>query len=247
VDNHFDRTFEVAPQIGFRYVEFNCWFASDLTPQGIRRARRRCEETGLTPAALYGGSFGASGPLDLGKDVGHKLRMIEAAVELGCRRIVATGAARGQGGGLDEIVAVLEQITPVAEAHDVLICLENHAQNNLETIADYQRVFAAIPSPNVGLCVDTGHFTGSNIKLDDVITSLGHKVNHIHVKEAAAPGVPKFVPFGHGVTDNNRLIEQMIAYGYQGFISIELAIENKSDLVNDLKKPYSMFHKYERA
>jgi sugar phosphate isomerase/epimerase len=247
VDNHFNRTFEVAPQVGFKYVEFNCWFASDLTPQGIRRMRQRCQETGLAPAALYGGSFGASGPMDLGKDVGHKLRMIEAAGELGCQRIVATGAARGQGGGLDEILAVLEQIIPLAEDSGVLICLENHAQNNLETIEDYQRIFATIASPNVGLCVDTGHFSGSAIALDDVVKCLGHKVNHIHVKEAAALGVPRFVAFGKGVTDNNRLIEQMIARGYSGFISVELAIEDKSNLVSDLKVPHNLFHPYERA
>ena len=212
VDNHFNRTFEVAPQVGFKYVEFNCWFASDLTPQGIRRMQAALP--GNRPGAGRESTAGRSAPagqMDIGKDVGHKLRMIEAAVELGCHRIVATGAARDKAGGLDEILAVLEQITPVAEESGVLICLENHAQNNLETIEDYQRIFATIASPNVGLCVDTGHFSGSAIALDDVVERLGHKVNHIHVKEAAAVGVPKFVAFGKGVTDNNRLIEQMIA------------------------------------
>jgi sugar phosphate isomerase/epimerase len=95
--------------------------------------------------------------------------------------------------------------------------------------------------------VDTGHFSGSNIALDDVVERLGHKVNHIHVKEAAALGVPTFVAFGKGVTDNNRLIEQMIARGYTGFISVELAIEDKSNLLGDLKVPYDLFHPYERA
>jgi sugar phosphate isomerase/epimerase len=245
VDSHFDRTFEVAPQVGFKYIEFNCWFPSDLTPQGIRRARQRCQAAGLLPAAVYGSAFGAASTFDLGKDVGHKLRMIEAAVELGCRRIVATGAGRGQAGGLDEIVTVLEQITPVAEENGILICLENHANNNLETIEDYRRIFAAVPSPNVGLCIDTGHFSGSGISLDDVVACLGDRVNHIHVKEAAAMGLPKFVPFGQGVTDNNRLIEQMIARGYSGFVSVELAIEDKTNLVHDLKASYALFGHYE--
>ncbi len=245
VDNHFDRTFEVAPQVGFKYVEFNCWFPSDLTPQGIQRARARCQATGLQPAAVYGSGFGAASSFDLGKDVGHKLRMIEAAIELGCRRIVATGAARGQAGGLDEIVTVLEQIAPVAEKNGVLICLENHANNNLETIEDYERIFATVPSPNVGLCIDTGHFSGSGIALDEVVARLGDRVNHIHVKEAAAMGVPRFVPFGQGITDNNRLIELMIERGYSGFVSVELAIEDKSNLARDLKVPYTLFGHYE--
>ena len=245
VDNHFNKTFEVAPQAGFKYVEFNCWHPSDLTPQSIRRMKQRCQEVGLTPISVYGSSFGANSAFEVSKDVCHKLRMIEAALELGVRRIVATGEGRGQQGGLDEIIKVLEQITPVAQDNDVLICLENHAQNNLETIEDYQRVFAALPSPNLGLCIDTGHFDGSGISLDDVVDCLHARVNHIHVKEAVSKGVPTFVRFGQGVTDNNRLIERMLAHGYQGYISVELAIEDKSNLINDLKVPYNLFSKYE--
>ncbi len=247
VDNHFNKTFEVAPQVGFRYVEFNCWHPSDLTPASIRRMKERCREVRLTPISVYGSSFGAGSPFDISKDVCHKLRMIDAALELGCRRIVTTGATRGQQGGLEEIIAVLEQIVPVAESNGVLVCLENHAQNNLETIEDYQRIFAAFPSQNVGLCVDTGHFDGSAIRLDDVVDCLGDKVNHIHVKEAASVGEPRFVRFGQGVTDNNRLIERMLARGYDGYISVELAIEDKSNLLNDLKVPYGLFAKYETA
>jgi len=246
VDNHFNATLEIARKIGFKYIEFNCWHASDLTPRTIKNLRRRCSDFGLTPISVYGSSFGFSGWSDVGKDVGHKIRMIEAACELGCYRIVSTGAARGQMGGLPGVIKTLEQVTPYAEECGVLICLENHANNNLEFIEDYDAVFAAVPSPHVGLCVDTGHFEGSKVSLDDVADHFAGKINHIHVKEATAWGVPKFVRFGEGVTDNNRLVERVLAHGYDGFISVELAIEDKSNLLNDLRKPYELFAKYER-
>ena len=246
VDNHFNATLDIAPKIGFKYIEFNCWHASDLTPANIKNLKRRCSDLGLTPISVYGGSFGFSGWSDVGKDVGHKIRMIEAALELGCYRIVATGAARGQMGGVPGVIKTLEQITPFAEACGVLICLENHANNNLEFIEDYDAIFTAIPSPNVGLCVDTGHFEGSKVSLDEVADHFAGKINHIHVKEATAWGVPRFVRFGEGVTDNNRLVERVLAHGFDGFISVELAIEDKSNLLNDLKKPYEMFARYER-
>lgn len=246
-DLHFQPTFEVAPQIGFKYIEFNCWHPSDLTPQSTRHIRQRCQQVNLTPIAVYGASFGAKGVFDVSKDVCHKLRMIEAAAELGCRRIVATGAARGQGGGLKEIITVLEQIVPVAEEKDILICLENHAQNNLETIEDYEEVFANINSPSVGLCVDTGHFDAANVSLDAVVDRLADKVNHIHVKEAAQKGEMRFVRFGQGVTENNRIIERLLDHGYEGYISVELAVEDKSNLINDLKVAYDRFSKYETA
>lgn len=245
IDNHFNATIAALPQIGYRYVEFNCWHPSDMTPRNIKNLRRRCQEAGIRPIAVYGSSFGANHPFEVSKDVCHKIRMIEAAAELGASRIVATGARRGQAGGLDTIVRVLEQIAPFAEDQGVLICLENHANNNLENIDDYEQLFQAVDSPNVGLCIDTGHFDAVGVKLDEVVDRLHAKVNHIHVKEAAAVGVERFVRFGEGVTDNRRLIERMLGRGYSGYISVELAIEDKSQLIHDLSVPYRLFCEYE--
>lgn len=245
-DNHFVKSFEILPQIGYRFVEFNCWHPSDLTPTGVASIRERCRATGLTPIAVYGSSFGGDNNHEISKDVCHKLRMIDAARELECSRIVATGARRGKAGGFDAIVTVLREIVPVAEEHGVLICLENHANNNLETIEDYEAIFATIDSPAVGLCVDTGHFDAACVALDDVVDRLGHRINHIHVKEAAEIGVEKFVPFGQGVTDNRRLLDRMIEAGYSGYISVEFAQEDKTNLLDDLSVPYNLFRVYER-
>lgn len=245
-DNHFVKSFEILPQLGYRFVEFNCWHPGDLTPVGVASIRDRCQATGLTPIAVYGASFGGDNHHAVGKDVCHKLRMIDAARELECSRIVATGARRGQQGGLDAILTVLREIVPVAEASGVLICLENHANNNLETIEDYATIFAAIDSPALGLCVDTGHFDAAGVALDDVVDRLGPKINHIHVKEAVAVGVERFVPFGHGVTDNRRLLDRMVATGYEGYISVEFAQEDKTNLLHDLRVPYDLFKDYER-
>ncbi|HZG88115.1 sugar phosphate isomerase/epimerase family protein [Paenibacillus sp.] len=244
MDNQFKATLRALPRIGYKYVEFNCWHPSDLTPSNITNLRRRCREAGVQPIALYGSSFGASHPFDISKDVSHKIRLIEAALELGCNRIVATGGRRGQSGGLDTIITVLEQVAPFAETNGVLICLENHANNNLENIEDYRKIFEAIDSPNVGLCVDTGHFDAADVDLNEVMEVFHNKINHIHVKEASKIGVEKFVRFGQGVTDNRHVIETMIDYGYSGYISVELAIEDKSNLIEDLTVPFQMFNGY---
>jgi sugar phosphate isomerase/epimerase len=244
-DNNFVSTFAILPQVGFRYVEFNCWHPQDLTPKNIRNLRRRCEAAGLTPIAVYGSSFGGNNNHELSKDVGHKLNMIDAACTLGCHRIVATGAGRGQAGGLEAIITVLREITSYAEEKGVLICLENHANNNLATIEDYETVFSAITSHNVGLCIDTGHFDAANVDLDAVIERLGYRTNHIHVKEAAERGVEKFVRFGEGVTDNRNVIEQMLARGFNGYVSVELAIEDKSNLMADISNPFARFQQYD--
>jgi len=244
-NNHFVKTFEVLPQIGYRFVEFNCWQPSDLTPAGVASIRERCQATGLTPVVVYGSSFGGASNHELSKDVCHKLRMMAAAQELGCRRIVATGARRGTQGGLEAVLTVLREVVPVAEDQGLLICLENHANNNLETIEDYDRIFEAIDSPALGMCIDTGHFDAADVDLDAVIDRFLSKINHIHVKEAAARGTERFVPFGQGITDNHNVLTRILGAGYQGYVSVEFALEDKSNLVHDLGVPYAMFKDYE--
>lgn len=243
-DNKFVQSIRTLPKIGYRYIELNCWQPSDLTPNNIGNMKRRCKESGLEPIAVYGSSFGGIG-FDISKDVCHKIRMIDAAVELNCHRIVATGAKKGEQGGLGTIITVLREIAPYAEERGVLICLENHANNNLENIEDYKKIFASIHSPNVGLCIDTGHFDAAGVNLDDVVEELHDRVNHIHIKEAINFGVEEFVRFGEGVTNNQKLIEQMIQYDYSGYISVEMALKDKSNIIMDLQKPFEMFEKYQ--
>lgn len=243
-DNHFLRSFQVMPKVGYKFIEFNCWHPSDILPSNIQRLKMSCAEAGLTPISIYGPSIGGDKG-QLTKDVAHKIRMMEAALELGCRRIVATGFQRGKDGGLDGVIRVLKEIIPFAEEKGILICLENHAHNNLETIDDYNRIFEEVPSPNVGLCADTGHIEASGIRLDEIASAFPTKVNHIHVKETVAFGVEEFVRFGEGVTDNNSFIEKMIDIGFSGYFSVELAILDKSNVVHDLKVAYDKFHRYE--
>lgn len=218
-DTDFVHTFQNLPSTGIRYIEFNAWFPGNLTPQKLRDIKLRCERTGLSPAVLHGSGFGG----DLTKDVCHKLRMIDAAKALGIRRISATGAKRGTEGGLGHIISVLKEIAPYAEEEDVLICLENHAGNNLEFIEDYEEILAAVPSSHVGVCLDDGHFDASDVDLGLLIDRLGPKINHIHVKENRGKGKVDFVCFGEGNTDHETVIRRLAAIGYEGFVTIEIS------------------------
>lgn len=245
-DNDFRASFRIMPEVGFRYIEFNAWYPSAVTPAKMRDLKQRCAQHGMLPACLHGMGFGAANPRDLSKDVAHKLRFIDAAREVGCRRISFTGAGRGKEGGLDAIITVLQEVTPVAEDQDVLICLENHEGNNLETMDDYARIFDVIDSPHVGICLDTGHFDASGVDMDALIDRFQLKINHIHVKENNGFGRKEFVRFGQGTTDNFHVVDRMLALGYQGFITVELSPqEDTSTIPADLRLAREMFAKYE--
>jgi sugar phosphate isomerase/epimerase len=220
-DNDFVRTFELFPRLGFHYVEFNLWHPSSLTPAKIADIRERCSNAGLEASAVYSSGFGG----DTAKDVGHKIRMMEAARELGCRRIVATGGKRGDAKDLDRLIRVVRELAPAAGDLDMLVCLENHVDNVLENTEDYERLFEAVSSERVGLCVDTGHFEAAGVDLDDLVDRVGGRVNHIHVKDNREFGAKRFCRFGEGTTDNRNLIRRLIAIGYRGYVDVELSPE----------------------
>lgn len=243
-DENFEPAFRLIPRIGFKNVEFNCWHARNLTPAGLRSIQERCQQHGLRPVCVQGSSFGAAG--NIVKDVAHKLWCMEAARQLGCRRVKFTGSKRGAEGGLDAVIRILKELAPAAEAMDQLILVENHANNNLENIEDFERVFEAIDSPNVGLCLDTGHFDGANVDMDAIIERFHARTLHIDLKDCAQRGVYKTVRFGEGVTDFHGVIQKMLARGYAGYLLVEQAPPiHPGTLEEDLAKAYRLFQRYE--
>ncbi len=243
-DNDLVRTFELLPRLGFRYVELDLWHPSNLTPAKVADIGGRCAKGGLVPTAVYSSGFGGN----MTKDVAHKIRMMEAARELGCRRIVACGDKRGDPKALDQLIRVLKELVPAAEAMDILICLENHADNVLENVDDYRTIAEAIPSSKVGICIDTGHFEAAGVDMNGLIDRLGSRVNHIHLKDNKEFGVKRFCRFGEGTIDNHNVIRRMIALGYDGYLNIELSPEIEGATgpleAEDILVPKRMFEVY---
>lgn len=245
-DENFEPTFEMVPRLGFKNVEFNCWYARNITPEGIESIKERCEKNNLKPICVQGTSFGATD--NVIKDVTHKLWNMEAAKKLGCRRVKFTGAGRGSEGGLDAVIEVLKHITPAAEDMDVLVLVENHANNNIETIEDYEKIFSAIDSPNVGMCMDNAHFDGANVDLFKVIDRFHKKILHIDLKDTERKGIHNVVPYGKGVTKNEAVVEKMLSLGYEGYLLVEMVLkEDKSVKEKELSRAYNLFKKYERS
>jgi len=244
-DEDFRYAFDIIPQLPIKNVEFNCWYARNLTPAGIKSIRDRCKQHGLRPVCVQGSSFGAGG--NIVKDVAHKLWNLEVARQLGCKRVKFTGAGRGSEGGPDAVIQIVKELAPAAEEMGMLLLLENHAKNNLETIADYDRIFSAIPSPNVGMCMDNAHFNGSNVDLFEVVDRFHSRILHIDLKDTERLGIHKVVRYGQGVTDNAGVVERMLAHGYTGYLLIEMAPpQDRTTLLADLRDAYERFKKYER-
>lgn len=242
-DENFEHAFRLIPQIGIEHVEFNTWYPRNLTLQGIESIRRRCEETGLRPISLQGTSFGGN----VLKDVTHKLWHMEQIKALGGRRVKFTGARRGTEGGLNAVIATLKELAPAAEEMDVLVLVENHANNVIENLEDYERIFGEVGSRHVGMCLDMGHFDGANVDNFEVIRRFHDRVLHIDLKDTERRGIHKVVNFGSGVTDVHGIVGRMLEHGYTGYLVIEQAPPlNRDTLLTDMRRAYEMFSPYRR-
>lgn len=248
-NRHHEPAMEFIRSFGFKNVELNLWYPDQITPSYIATLTRRCADAGLKPISVQGSSFGAEGRHALMKDYAHKLLMMQYARALGCQIVKFTGSKRGTQGGLKSIIQVCKELAPAAEEMGVLVTLENHTGNNLETIADYDAIFSAIDSPNIGLCLDTGHFEGSGIRLSDVVHRLHSRTFHVDLKDCRAFGQGHgTVPFGKGVTDFDAFLTELMETDYQGYLVIEQAWQApKGDWKADLKSAHRRFKKWERS
>lgn len=241
-DENFENAFEIIPQTGIKNVEFNVWYPRNITPSGLASIQQRCYENGLKPISLQGTSFGDN----VLKDVTHKLWLMEKAKELGCRRVKFTGSGRGKAGGLDNVIEVLKHLAPAAEEMDVLIAVENHANNNIENMEDYDRIFDAVDSSHVGMCLDMGHFDGASVDNFEVIERFHEKINHVDIKDVVAFGTYKSVPYGSGVTKGEQIVQALIDQGYSGYLVIEQAPPREGlELVAEMRRIKTIFDQYE--
>lgn len=245
-NHHHEPAFRVIPKLGFENVEFNLWYADTITPGYFRGLKRRCRETGLKPISLQGTSFGGVGRSGIIKDLSHKLVLMDGCETLGCRIVKCTGSRRGTNGGLESVINVCKELAPVAEEKGILVVLENHANNVLERIEDYEEIFSKIDSPNIGMCLDTGHFEGVNVDLHEVIDKFHERILHVDLKDCRERGKGHdTVVFGQGVTDFDAFLKHLFEKGYSGYLVVEQAWrEPKGDWQSDLKKAYELFQSY---
>lgn len=114
------------------------------------------------------------------------------------------------------------------------IAVENHYANAVEHLDDYARIFDAVPSTAVGVCLDTGHFAASGVDAVEVIDTFGDRVVHVDLKDCAAVGAADFVRFGHGVVDFDRVLAAARDRGYSGYALIELPLIDRDTMLDDL-------------
>jgi sugar phosphate isomerase/epimerase len=117
----------------------------------------------------------------------------------------------------------------------VTLCVENHWDQPLATRRDVSRVLAA--HPGIASCVDTGHAILAGEAPERFVASLGARVGHVHLKDAAFPPLrerligrrlrtrllprPQPVLPGEGALDVGRVRWALQGAGYMGAVTVE--------------------------
>lgn len=247
-DENFCPTFEEAPQLGVSKIEFNCWYGRNLTPTGIESIRERARSSGLEPVSLHLPGFSSANWADHAREVSRWMWAFHAADNLGINLVKATGSKRGTSGGVDGIISVLRDITPLASEMGITIALENHANNVLAYPEDYHEIFAEIDAPNVGMCLDTGHFMAAAVDPAEVAADFSDRIVHVDLKDcASSEGRADFVPFGDGIVDFDAVLATLVDHDYSGLFVVEFPRRSPGTAIHDLTAGVEIARPYTTA
>jgi len=107
-----------------------------------------------------------------------------------------------------------------------------------------RRIFAAVPSPNLGICYDPSHFARLQIDHVRLLHEFGDRVKHVHLKDTEilqeglyesgilgesyattyrhGEGWWRYTIPGEGIVDWQLVLRRLEQAGYAGVLSVEL-------------------------
>lgn len=130
---------------------------------------------------------------------------------------------------------VLAELDALCAAHpSVKLAIHNHGPHlPWETIEEIGGALAA-RHPNVGACVDTGHFIRSGIDPVEAIRRFGARVHGVHLKDFVSEGaLADGCILGAGLLKLEAVFGALREIEFSGALSLEYE-ENPEDVVPDL-------------
>jgi inosose dehydratase len=111
------------------------------------------------------------------------------------------------------------------EQRGVVIAIEPHVDDILDTPDRAVELLRAIDSPYLKLNFDISHFNVQGIPIAESVAALARHSVHTHVKDerGRAPNHEFLIP-GEGEFDYVEYLRQMQAHGYDGYITAEVSI-----------------------
>lgn len=196
--------------------------------------------------------------------VAHLMNVIRASAKLGVN-MVTSFIGRDQNKTTEENLELVAKVWPpiltLAEEQGVKVAIENcpmlfgfdqwpGGQNLFTTPSNWEKIFAVLPSPNLGINYDPSHFVWQMIDYIKPLYTFRDKIFHVHFKDIKlyqdklsevgimaypldfmAPKLP-----GLGDVDWGKYVCALTDIGYDGYACIEVedrAFEGSKEKILD--------------
>ena len=156
----------------------------------------------------YNVDLASMGVLGFGKDAAADRAHFEFAKRWGITVLSANPTIDG-----------LADLDALVEEFDVKIAIHNHGPTS--TYPDPSVIRPALEGrhPNIGLCVDTGHFLRAHVDPIDILNEFEDRVHSVHLKDMDADNKEYIV--GDGPLDLDAVMEKLLDMEFAGPIAIE--------------------------
>lgn len=187
--------------------------------------REQLDRHGLKLAALHLGAILTSSEHKRRKLTDYAKRAIDFAAAIGCGTIVEGGPNR-KSEPFRPFLKSLEELSRYLVGSHVRMGLENHYGSWIQYMEDYEHILDCVQSPDVGITLDTGHFTSAKVDPAEVAGRFAAHIVHVHIKDHIGA---QSVALGSGETNNFGVARMLKASGYNGYLSQELELADEAD------------------
>ncbi len=212
------------------------------------------------------------------RGVEEAVQRVEAVAALGGKVLFEVLAPADPGQPRSKSFAIWKETYPAvvaaAEQHNVKIAIEPYPGSepylpNLGTNPEMLRLmFAAIPSPALGICYDPSHFRRLRIDHIRLLMEFAGRIHHVHAKDCQlipegmylygilgesfgrryrnGGGSWRYCIPGHGDLSWSEIIFHLGAAGYDGVLAIELEDHQYMDTMDTQKRAIELSARFLR-
>ncbi len=184
----------------------------------------------------------------------HKLMAVNYGVvgipkdEAGARKIFEFAKKMGLRAVTTESTDAIETIEQMVKEYDIMVGFHDHprqANNPNYRMWDPYYILSVVKDRDkrIGSCADTGHWQTSGLNPVFCLRVLKGHIISSHLKDKTDFGPGHDVPYGQGVGDVKRVLDELKKQGFEGNISIEYEY-NWDNSVPDVKKCIEFVHDY---
>ena len=118
-------------------------------------------------------------------------------------------------------VSSIQRCCDIAASYGLRFALEGHPHVIVSHTDSFLAFHRDVARPNFGMNYDTGMQTDQREHVPISIRKLGQRIFHLHVRDSDSLVVHQ-LPIGQGLLDWDAIVGELIATGYDGYLSIEL-------------------------